>query len=73
MTNMSRRSFIKTGATAIAGTFAASSFLPKGWPALADEKSGGYFEKEFGVSDELCRKVLSEALSKGGDFADLFF
>jgi len=73
MTNMSRRSFIKTGATAIAGTFAASSFLPKGWPALADEKTGGYFEKEFGITDELCRKVLSEALSKGGDFADLFF
>jgi len=73
MTNMSRRSFIKTGATAVAGTIAASTFLPKGWSAFAREDASGYFEQEFGISDEICRKVLSAALSKGGDFADLFF
>jgi len=36
-------------------------------------KKTGYFESEFGITDSLCRKVLTEALSKGGDFADLYF
>ena len=31
------------------------------------------FETEFGITDFLCRKVLDTALSKGGDFADLYF
>ena len=33
----------------------------------------GYFEKEFGIDSELCRRLLETALSRGGDFADLFF
>ncbi len=36
-------------------------------------KKSGYFESEFDVTDNLCRKVLAEALAKGGDFADLYF
>jgi len=36
-------------------------------------KKTGYFESEFGITDSLCRKVLAEALSKGGDYADLYF
>lgn len=33
----------------------------------------GYFRREFGITDELCGKVLARALAKGGDFADLYF
>ena len=33
----------------------------------------GYFLKEFGIDETLCRKLLSKALSRGGDFADLYF
>ncbi|MBN1517453.1 TldD/PmbA family protein [Candidatus Sumerlaeota bacterium] len=33
----------------------------------------GFFESSFGVSDALCKKLLDQALSKGGDFADLYF
>jgi len=35
--------------------------------------SGGYFLKEFGIDEALCRKLLTKALSRGGDFADLYF
>ena len=43
------------------------------WYHLARADSPGYFENEFGMSDQIYGKVLAEALSKGGDFADLFF
>ncbi len=36
-------------------------------------KKSGYFEAEFGIDEKLCRKFLETALSKGGDFADLYF
>jgi TldD protein len=44
-----------------------------GWATLAGAEGSGYFEREFGITDALCRRVLSKALSKGGDFADLYF
>jgi TldD protein len=73
MTKMTRRSFIKTGATAAAATLAVPAFLPSGWYSFAQAEAAGYFEKEFGITEGLCRKVLARALAKGGDFADLFF
>jgi len=72
MKKVSGRSFIKT--TAAAADFkAATPLLPQGWYGLDRANSPGYFEREFGVTDLLCRKVLAKALSRGGDFADLFF
>ncbi len=68
MNSIGRRYFIKTGTTA-----AAAAMLSRGWYALARADAPGYFEREFGITDALCRKVLAEALSKGGDFADLYF
>ena len=73
MKTITRRNFIRTGAAAV-GTMAVPSALSKGWFALpAKAAEPGYFEREFGISDGLCRKVLAEALAKGGDFADLYF
>jgi len=73
MKKISRRSFIKTGATAAAAAVAIPTILSKGWSTLAGSDAPGYFEREFGITDSLCRKVLAEALAKGGDFADLYF
>ncbi len=73
MKKISRRSFIKTAASAAAVSIAAPVVLPRGWYALAGAEKPGYFEREFGISDSLSQKVLAEALSKGGDFADLYF
>jgi TldD protein len=72
MKNLSRRDFIKTGAAAAAATV-AMPLLSRGWYALPGSASSGYFEREFGITDELCRKVLTEALARGGEWADLFF
>ena len=73
MKKISRRSFIKTAASAAAVSIAAPVVLPRGWYALAGADKPGYFEREFGMTDSLSQKVLAEALSKGGDFADLYF
>jgi len=72
MKKISRRSFIKTTASAAAVTI-ATPLLPRGLYSLARADTTGYFENEFGITDGLCQKVLAEALSKGGDFSDLFF
>jgi TldD protein len=72
MKKISRRSFIKTGAAAATVTI-ATPLLPGGLYGLARADTPGYFENEFGITDSLCHKVLAEALSKGGDFADLYF
>ena len=72
MSKITRRSFIKKSAAA-AGAAAAVHVLPAGWYSLARAGTPGYFESEFDISDDLCQKILAEALSKGGDFADLFF
>jgi TldD protein len=73
MTTLTRRAFVKTGASAAAATLAVPTLLSKGWGVFVQAESRGYFEREFGISDALCRKVMAEALSRGGDFADLFF
>jgi len=70
MKHISRRAFIKAGAAMAATTVA---ILSKGWSAMAGAEVSGYFERGFGITDSLCRKVLAQALAKGGDFADLYF
>jgi len=72
MKSVSRRDFLKTGTVAAAAT-AATPLLSKGWFGLSGAEAPGYFEREFGITEALCRKVLAEALAKGGDFADLYF
>ncbi len=72
MSEMSRRSFLKTTA-GVAAMGAAAPILSGSWPQLLGAEMPGYFEREFGISDALCQNVLAEALARGGDFADLFF
>jgi TldD protein len=70
MESLSRRKFIQR--TALAG--GAMFLLPRLEASmLSDNSSGNYFLKEFGIDENLCQKLLAKALSKGGDFADLYF
>lgn len=71
MQKISRRTFLKTTTQASVAAAVMTS-LPWSCSRL-DRPEPGYFESEFGITDSLCRKVLAEALAKGGDFADLFF
>ena len=70
--SLTRRSFLKTATTAAVAT-AASPIINNRFFKLTGAELPGYFEKEFGITETLCKKALEKALSKGGDFADLFF
>ncbi|MCU0377729.1 MAG: TldD/PmbA family protein [Bacteroidales bacterium] len=66
-----RRKFIQSsalagGALLVLPGLKACTFIDSG-------SSGNYFLKEFGIDETLCRKLLAKALSRGGDFADLYF
>src|SRR4030042_5939678 len=66
-----RRKFIRSAV--IAG--GSLMILPhaRGSEMIFSTTSDNYFLTEFGIDDTLCRKLLSRALSRGGDFADLYF
>lgn len=72
MNRTDRRSFLKASAIA-GGAIIAAPVLSDGWLTIIGAETAGYFESQFGVTDALCRRVLGKALSKGGDFADLYF
>jgi TldD protein len=70
---LTRRTLIGAGAAAIASVAVSdlldlTSVLAKTGPTPGI----GYFSR-FGVTDKLVRDTLSAALSKGGDYADVFF
>ena len=67
---MSRRFFMKSAAAGAAG---GALMLDGIWLTNSRAAQADYFGSEFGITDELCKKVLAKALAKGGDFADLFF
>jgi TldD protein len=72
MKRITRRTFLRGAAN----TTLAAAITPTFSSCMSDltrTKKAGYFESEFDITDSLCRKVLAEALSKGGDFADLYF
>jgi TldD protein len=72
MNPMTRRSFLKTAATTALGASVIPA-LPRGWLSLARPDIPGYFERELGITDAICNRVLGKAMSKGGDFADVYF
>ncbi|MEM9694939.1 MAG: DNA gyrase modulator [Myxococcota bacterium] len=73
---LSRRDFLQVGATTVTlpGFLACAGgqAIPPPTPS-AGPMAPGYFEKEFGVTKEGMRQVMAAAMSRGGDFADLFF
>jgi len=71
MKSIPRRKFIY--GTALAGGTLFLIPALKACKFLDTQSSGNYFLKEFGIDETLCRKLLEKALSKGGDFADLYF
>lgn len=72
MGGTTRRSFLQAGALG-AGAVACNWILPEGWLTMARGEANAYFESGFGITDNLCHRLLEQALSKGGDYADLYF
>lgn len=72
MKRPTRRDFLKGSSLAVGG-LALAPWLDKTliYPAQAATKN--YFENEFGIDDRICEKLLNIALSRGGDYADLYF
>ncbi len=69
---VTRRTVIGAGAAALA-TVAVSDLFHVTTALAAGPTAGvGYFAR-FGVTEKLLRDTISQALSKGGDYADVFF
>lgn len=59
-------------ATSGRGPRDSTTIDPRGG-AVSAQVDANYFETQFGVTAEMIRQVLAEAMSRGGDFADLYF
>jgi TldD protein len=70
---LSRRTVIGVGAAALASVAVSDLINVSSILASTGPTNGvGYFAR-FGVTEQLIRSTLSTALSKGGDYADVFF
>jgi len=69
---VNRRSFIKTGGAAVAGTMVLPPLLKSCQNIQISPDVKSYLD-HFEVTPEILQKVIAEAMSKGGDYADLFF
>ena len=74
---LARRDFLQMGAVTVAvpGFLAAcaNGRASVGPGTLAARTAPDYFERGFGITQESIKKVMAAALSRGGDFADLYF
>ncbi|HYC62529.1 MAG TPA: metallopeptidase TldD-related protein [Thermoanaerobaculia bacterium] len=70
---LTRRTVIGAGAAALASVAVSDLLNVSSLLAGTGPTNGvGYFAR-FGVTEQLIRSTLSSALSKGGDYADVFF
>ncbi|MCA9757266.1 MAG: TldD/PmbA family protein [Candidatus Eisenbacteria bacterium] len=82
MSDWSRRNFLR-GAAGGLGMVVIPTFLTRSGNLFASPTPGiatpaknlnaTYFATSFGVDEQVIRKAMTAALSKGGEFADLFF
>ncbi|MBN2199945.1 MAG: TldD/PmbA family protein [Candidatus Aminicenantes bacterium] len=73
MSKIERREFLKLAGTGVGAVVTTGLFPGRLIPAGPQAASAGAFTDRFGVTREDMAKVLGTALSKGGEFADLFF
>ncbi len=72
MNEIDRRTFLKNSASA-AGVLFLTPYFGGSMLSSSESIQIGYFEREFGIDDKMCQMLLEKALSKGGDFADVYF
>lgn len=76
--NISRRHFLQKGAKGLLATATIPYFLKSNaekafaMPVAKEMKLNDYYE-HFGVDEKTIHEVMSEALSRGGDYCDVYF
>lgn len=70
--NFKRREFIKISGITAAGTLLVPPFLQSCKNMRLSDTAGSYLD-HFEVTYEMLQKVISAAMEKGADYADLFF
>lgn len=70
--NLNRRNFLKTGGAAVAGAVLMPP-LAQSCSKLKISVNVKDYLDHFGMSTPALSRVIAEAMSKGGDYADLFF
>lgn len=73
MNKQNRRSFLKTGAVGVAGLALAPGLLNLITGCTNQEQMKNELMSHFEVTEEMMKRVMSMALSRGGDYTDLFF
>jgi TldD protein len=70
--NLKRREFIRISGITAAGSMIIPSVLHSCKSAPVSETASGYLD-HFEVTTDILQKVISAAMEKGADYADLFF
>ena len=70
--NFNRRNFIKTSSTAVAGSIIIPSLLQSCQNEKTSSNVKNYLD-HFEMTVESLQKVIATAMSKGSDYADLYF
>ncbi len=73
MERMERRTFLKLAGATAGAVVLSGLFYDQLFAGMILKPGEELFESRFGVTKEMMKKVLEAALSKGGDFAELFF
>ena len=70
--NLKRREFIRLGGITVAGSIIIPSVFQSCKGVSVSDNAGSYMD-HFEVTPEQLQKVISTALEKGADYADLYF
>ncbi len=70
--DISRRNFLQTGGVAVAGSIILPPFMQSCHKIQISSNVKVYLD-HFEVSADILQKVVAAAMSKGGDYADLYF
>ncbi|MEA1887309.1 MAG: metallopeptidase TldD-related protein [Bacteroidota bacterium] len=70
--NFNRRNFLKTSGAAVAGTMIIPPFVQSCSKLQISSDVKDYLN-HFEINTGTLKRVIAEAMSKGGDYADLFF
>jgi TldD protein len=73
MEQMERRTFLKLAGASVGAVVLSGLFYDQLFAGMILKPGEDLFGSRFGVTREMMKKVLEAALSKGGDFAELFF